>query len=147
MEEEGTMLINVTDDAENWKKWGLLVQDWALGTQDLPKDAYTMQQQINDRGIVATVPGWDDKLPRPVYFYQYQDYPGTGQAPVPLQLPLPSPKMLQDAQAALSVPQPYPLSWFYGIAFGGASKATLNPDVLLDFQLRRLGEYVILQCQ
>ena len=75
------------------------------------------------------------------------DYPDPNGNTVPLILPLPSSKMLQDAQGALGVPQPYPLSRFYAIAFGGVSEGALIPAELLKFELRRLGEYVILQCQ
>ena len=143
------MLINVTDDAENWRKWGLLVQDWACRATQWPTDTAMMQQQIDDRGIYATVPGCKDKPPRPVVFYQYLNYPGTGSSPVPLIMPLPSCKMIQDDQAALSAgaPEPYPLPSFYSIAFGGTPEVTLNQAELLAFALRRLGEYVILQCQ
>jgi hypothetical protein len=143
------MLIDIGDDAANWMKWGQLVQDWACGATPRPTDAAMMQQQISDRGITARVPGCDDKPPRPVIFYQYGDYPGTGYSSVPLTLPLPSCKMIQDDQAALSAnaPEPYPLPSFYPIAFGGAPEVTLNQTELLAFALRRLGEYVIQQCQ
>ena len=141
------MLIDVHDDADNWEKWGKLVQSWAHDPKLRPADATAMQQQIWSAGIDAGIPGANDQPPRPVVFYQYYDYPDPNGNTVPLILPLPSSKMLQDAQGALGVPQPYPLSRFYAIAFGGVSEGALIPAELLKFELRRLGEYVILQCQ
>ncbi|HET7884096.1 MAG TPA: hypothetical protein VFL55_24630 [Acetobacteraceae bacterium] len=142
------MLVNIDDNADNWLRWGQLVQTWVNDVKSRPSDAATMQYQMSQAGVTGSVPGADSSPPRPVEFYPYEDYPGTGPSP-PLTMPLPSPKMLADAQTDLNThaPELYPLHSFYPLAFGGKPEVTMNETELLYFELRRLGEYVILQCQ
>ena len=138
------MQINIQDDAENWHRWGTLIRSWACGTGTLPADTTELKAQMDSAGVAGSIPG----PARTVTFVAYNGNPG------PLVIPLPTCQMITDdenrlANIATSTPghRQYPLPAFYAVAFGGTPKVDLSADEMLAFGRRRLGEYVIEECQ
>jgi hypothetical protein len=136
------MLVNIADDADNWRKWGDLVRSWIFDPHTRPDDTAAMQTQINNNQIDGHVPG----PVRKVKFIDYDD----GK----LYFPLPSETMVLNDEADLHAiaqrqqgQRQYPLPTFYAAAFGLASKVDLNDAEMLAFGRRRLGEYTIQECQ
>jgi hypothetical protein len=136
------MKIDIADYPDNWKNWGDLVRKWISNQLPLPADTTAMQAQISAAGVDATIPG----PPRAVEFVPYN--------PNALQFMLPTDSDVTDAEAELSNiatqqagQRQYPLPSFYPIAFGGAREVDLSLDELLAFGRRRLGEYVVQECQ
>jgi len=128
------MRINVTDDNENWRKWGALVVDWILQPGTRPASTSAMNAQMQDKGIDGNVPGED----RPVNFVDYDD------AEI-FYLALPSRAMLEKKLPTVQA-GPYPLPAFYTVAFGGAPEANLSKEECDAFAYRRIGEYVVNFC-
>ncbi len=137
------MLVDIHDDADNWRKWGELVRSWIFNPTTRPADTAAMQAQIDAAGIIGTAPTPN----RSVHFVDYNDA-------TPLYFPLPTTAMVLNDEANLnkiaaqaSGQRQYPLPIFYSIAFGGAPKVDLAPGEMLAFGKRRLGEYTIQECQ
>lgn len=138
------MLVNIYDDPDNWRKWGDLVRQWVSDPTSRPATTDAMNAQIVAAGINGSVPG----PARAVQFFAYNDGDG------PLYFPLPTERMITAAEtnlAGIAAQSPgqrrYPLQSFYAIAFGGAPQADLALGEMLALERRRLGEYVILECQ
>jgi hypothetical protein len=128
------MRVNLTDDNENWRKWGALVVDWIKNPGNRPANTDAINQQMTDKGIAGNVPGEN----RPVAFVDYDDQ-GV------FYIALPSKAMLKSKLPTIQ-PGPYPLPAFYTVAFGGATEASLSTGECDAFAYRRIGEYVINFC-
>jgi len=151
LHEGAKMQINFPSDNENWKKWGALVKSWVDDPLKRPYDTSQLLTQMHAAGIdetQVTITGvTPDGPPRSIQFVPYSD---TGY----LYIPLPTKAMVDAAEARLHAiaqkapgQRHYPLPEFYAVAFGPtATVVEMSENELMDFRLRRLGEYTINEC-
>ena len=135
--------ITITDNFENWLRWGNLVMEWVNGTKTPPTDVGGLRAQMTAAHVNGQIQGPPD---RGVTFVMY---PTNGAVVIPL----PNAAMVQNDNDLLrqltnngTRPAPYPLQSFYSVCFGGAAPSTFTLQELLDMEARRIGEYVINEC-
>ena len=138
--------VNITDDSNNWLKWGELVRQMVnVPDAQRPHTVQDLQALMKAHNVLGQVKGAGG---RAVAWMQYND-----DVTQPLIIPLPTSTMLdldQRTLAAIAGHAPhhrsYPLPVFYAAIFGNAPKVDLSKKELQDMGLRRLGEYVINEC-
>ena len=134
------MRVNISDDNENWCKWGQLVLDWITGSETRPTSTSELNALLKTKGINGVVPGPD----RPLLIRDYSDDI--------VYIYLPSEKMLGDKLAtthsdpASTIQEPYPLPLFYNAAYEAPVRAIMSPEERRKFALRRIGEYTVNEC-
>jgi hypothetical protein len=142
------------NDNQSWLNWGNLVEHWINNPQDRPIDVAGLNDQLakNDvfadakNRVHAKAPGSDTRM------VQIQDYLDDPSNDVPLLIMLPNIALLnappQNAALQNVTSGPYPLPLFYDSAYEPPRmRANLSPGEFKDFQTRRIGEYVIQECQ
>jgi hypothetical protein len=139
--------IAITDDNENWLKWGRLVREWINDPQKRPTNVGQLRDQWNQHGISATVDDAPGSTPgtRKVEIEEYSDDPRE-----PVEIYIPSRAMLAAKLEFIGrQPGPYPYSLmplFYNTAFAEARRADLSVAEKEAFALRRIGEYTVNEC-
>lgn len=135
--------IEITDNNANWLAWGNLVLAWVNGTQATPQTVSDLRTQMTAANVQGQVQG------NPNRGVTFVVYPANGA----IVIPLPNPGMVQSDNQFLrqlthngTQPAPYPLPAFYSVCFGGAPRAALSLQELLNMEARRIGEYVINEC-
>lgn len=135
--------IDITDNVDNWLRWGNLVMSWVKGATQTPNNVGALKAQMHTAGVDAKVRGPDTRI------VTFVVYPENGA----IVIPLPNAPMVQMDNNYLkqltnngTQPAAYPLQSFYSACFAGAASAKFSLQELLNMEHRRIGEYVINEC-
>jgi hypothetical protein len=135
--------IDITDNVDNWLRWGNLVMSWVKGATQTPKTVGALKSQMHTAGVDGTVRGPDTRV------VTFVVYPVNGA----IVIPLPNEPMVEKDNNYLkqltnngTQAAPYPLQSFYSACFQGAAPAQFSLQELLNMEARRIGEYVINEC-
>jgi hypothetical protein len=135
--------IDITDNVDNWLRWGNLVMSWVNSAMQTPRTVGELKAQMHTAGVDGTVRGPDTRV------VTFVVYPVNGA----IVIPLPNAPMVQKDSDYLKQltnngmrPAAYPLQSFYSACFAGAPPAQFTLQELLNMEARRIGEYVINEC-
>ena len=135
--------IDITDNVDNWLRWGNLVMSWVKGATQTPNTVGALKTQMHTAGVDGTVRGPDTRV------VTFVVYPVNGA----IVIPLPNEPMVEKDNNYLkqltnngTQAAPYPLQSFYSACFQGAAPAQFSLQELLNMEARRIGEYVINEC-
>ena len=139
------MLVKFKDTPDNWSKWGQLVKSWIDNAGTRPHKVSDLKTQMGAIEEVS-VPFDDNET---VHFENYSAGELKFRLPTKEQVKAAEDDLDAIAGGALGLagPRHYPLPSFYPTAFGPVLEVNLSPLVMRDMGLRRLGEYVIQECQ